>query len=344
MVAGNGGIARVARLIARVTQETLAGTGSFDATVLLDPACAPHEFQFAVASAQKSRLRFFASVHAAALRHSHFIYDFVGMSRAHNRIPGLDRPFMTYLHGVEIWDRSRQDRVRWARRAARLLTNSRYTLDRAQETHGPFAQASVCWLATETDDPPAAITANGTRPRILFCGRVADAYKGHAELIACWPQVLTAVPDAELVIAGRDSDKLGHLVTRAGCPDRVVLRGFVPEHEMDALYASATAFAMPSRGEGFGLVYIEAMRHGLPIIASVHDAAQEITLDGQTGYNVDLDRPGQLAERIIELLRDRDHARQMGAQAQQRWAQHFRFSAFKERFVPHLQRFLGGLE
>jgi phosphatidylinositol alpha-1,6-mannosyltransferase len=97
---------------------------------------------------------------------------------------------------------------------------------------------------------------------------------------------------------------------------------------------------MPSRGEGFGLVYVEAMRHGVPVIASVHDAAPEINLDGETGYNVDLARPADLAERIIHLLRDRDWAARLGANGRRRWERHFRFSAFCERFVPLVTEFV----
>jgi phosphatidylinositol alpha-1,6-mannosyltransferase len=69
---------------------------------------------------------------------------------------------------------------------------------------------------------------------------------------------------------------------------------------------------MPSRGEGFGLIYIEAMRRGLPVIASVHDAAPEVNLDNVTGYNVDLDRPDELPDRITRLLGDPDHAAALG--------------------------------
>jgi phosphatidylinositol alpha-1,6-mannosyltransferase len=97
---------------------------------------------------------------------------------------------------------------------------------------------------------------------------------------------------------------------------------------------------MPSRGEGFGLVYIEAMRHGLPIIASIHDAGQEINLDSQTGYNVNLDRPAELPERLIDLLSNPDRAAAMGRNGQQHWARQFSYDAFRKRFVPLLKEFI----
>jgi phosphatidylinositol alpha-1,6-mannosyltransferase len=97
---------------------------------------------------------------------------------------------------------------------------------------------------------------------------------------------------------------------------------------------------MPSRQEGFGIVYVEAMRHGLPIIASVHDAGQEVNMDQVTGFNIDLDRPGELAERVILLLRDANLAQWMGIAAAARWREHFAWTAFRKRLEPILAEFL----
>jgi phosphatidylinositol alpha-1,6-mannosyltransferase len=112
------------------------------------------------------------------------------------------------------------------------------------------------------------------------------------------------------------------------------------EEEKNSLWAETNVFAMPSRSEGFGFVYIEAMRHGLPVLASVHDAGSEVNVDGVTGYNVNLDREGELAERIVHLLREPDHAAQLGNQGRARWHDHFCYSAFRERFLPILREFL----
>jgi phosphatidylinositol alpha-1,6-mannosyltransferase len=109
---------------------------------------------------------------------------------------------------------------------------------------------------------------------------------------------------------------------------------------MPAVWNRTHVFAMPSRGEGFGLVYIEAMRHAIPVIASVHDAAQEINLDADTGFNVNLDHPGALDDRVIHLLRNPDDADRLGLNGQRRWRDHFTYTAFARRFTPHLRQFL----
>ena len=78
----------------------------------------------------------------------------------------------------------------------------------------------------------------------------------------------------------------------------------------------------------------------VPIIASIHDAASEVNIDDVTGFNVNLNKPDELADRLIHLLRDPTRAKELGEQGQRRWQEHFCYSRFKERFVPILDEFL----
>jgi glycosyltransferase involved in cell wall biosynthesis len=90
---------------------------------------------------------------------------------------------------------------------------------------------------------------------------------------------------------------------------------------------------MPSRREGFGLVYLEAMAHGLPCIGSTHDAAGELIQDGISGFLVDQSDIGLLAERIALLLTDERRRRQMGDRGARRVAEHFTYERFAARLV-----------
>jgi phosphatidylinositol alpha-1,6-mannosyltransferase len=292
------------------------------------------------------RAKYVWDVQKAALTHAHFIYDFLGMARAHCRIPLLRRPFLTWMHGIEVWEQTRPDRLAWASRAVMLLANSQYTRTRAATLHGFFSCARVCWLATETDDPPRALPTRLGPPTVLMIARFDDdgGYKGHRELIGCWDKVVSSVPDARLVFVGRGPGKPEMERLAAGSPvgSHIGFRGFVPDQEMESVWAEPNVFAMPSRGEGFGLVYIEAMRHGLPVVASIHDAAPEINLEGVTGFNVDLDKPDELPDRLIFLLKNPDRAATLGSNGHTRWREHFRYSCFRERFLPLLRDFLAG--
>jgi phosphatidylinositol alpha-1,6-mannosyltransferase len=200
----------------------------------------------------------------------------------------------------------------------------------------------VCWLGTEQDVAPPPARRVGP-PTVLVLGRLDEgAYKGHGALIGAWPDVLAAVPDARLVIAGGGPALPTVRAAGSASPaaGHIQVRGFVPEEALPSLWERATVFAMPSRGEGFGLVYVEAMRRGLPVIASIHDAGHEVNLEGVTGYNVDLTRPGDLVERLVHLLTNESQATALGAAGRARWHEHFRLSAFRARLVEATRDFL----
>jgi phosphatidyl-myo-inositol dimannoside synthase len=344
LTAGNGGVARLARLTARVlAEEHCEDRLRAWAVTLSDPAPA-NGICLPIRPMSGSRACFVWSVQRAALRCSHFIYDFLGMARAHCRLPLLRRPFLVWICGIDVWENAPPVRIRTARTADRLVSISHYTRDRAQRTYGCFDRAEICWLGTETDAPAPSPPAHRGRPTVLILGRIDEGggYKGHRELIACWPKVMSAVPDARLIIAGKGPglELIQQQAAASPAAAHILFRGFVPEENMNALWAETNVLAMPSRGEGFGFVYIEAMRQGLPVIASVHDAGSEVNLDGHTGYNVNLDHDGELAERLVHLLRNPDHAALLGTQGRAHWHEHFRYSAFRARFLPILREFL----
>jgi phosphatidylinositol alpha-1,6-mannosyltransferase len=249
------------------------------------------------------------------------------------------RLFSIWIHGLEVWEGLRSVHARVIRRADRVFVNSGYTLQRHQERHGLLPTARVCWLGTEQNEPPRVRATFAGAPVALIVGRLdaTEGWKGHAELLDCWPEVVAAVPGARLVIAGGGTGlaALRDGVRSSSVGSSIDVLGYVSEEELPGLFERAHVFAMPSRQEGFGIVYAEAMRYGLPVIASVHDAGQEINVDGQTGFNVNLEQPRQLSERLILLLSDPDFAAAMGERGFQRWKQHFAYSCFAGRFMAH---------
>ncbi|HEV3436435.1 MAG TPA: glycosyltransferase family 4 protein [Gemmata sp.] len=337
---GTGGIQRVARLMARVLLDDFADCASVSLLTLHDKASAA-DIPAPVRFHGGSSLRM--AYNAIRNRGSHLITDACNLGQLH-WLPGLRRkPYLTALHGIEIWETAKKRWVRSAKAATMQMFVSDYSRRRAESIHGSFPQSRVCWLATETDElPPARPYATDANDVIIVGRMFAERYKGHHELIAAWPAVISMVPRATLRIIGRGPGEgaLKALAERSGAAKNIVFEGFVSEQRLDELYARAALYAMPSRGEGFGLVYIEAMRHGLPVIASRHDAAPEVVIDGVTGYTVDLDSPGQLQDRIIRLLQNRELAARLGEAGRRRWAEHFRYSCFRARYGEILSSFL----
>ena len=170
---------------------------------------------------------------------------------------------------------------------------------------------------------------------VLVVGRMlqSECYKGHDQLIDAWPLVMAAVPDAQLVIAGRgdDVERLRDKAARSSAGRAIVFVGYVSRAVRDALYEQAALFALPSRGEGFGLVYLEAMAHRRACIGSIHDAARDVIVDGRTGRLVDQDNLDALAKTIVSLLVNHQQRHQMGEEGYRRLQERFTFHTFAAR-------------
>ncbi|MGC4080852.1 MAG: glycosyltransferase family 4 protein [Vicinamibacterales bacterium] len=205
--------------------------------------------------------------------------------------------------------------------------------------HPDIGLVHACPLALLPHETPGA---HGEEPlalgphAVLVVGRMSsgERYKGHDQLIDAWPAVVARVPDAQLVIVG-DGDDRARLTARAAaagsCGASILFTGFIPQADLDALFARAALFALPSRGEGFGLVYLEAMAHALPCVGSIHDAAGDVIVDGVTGRLVDQGDVSNLASTLATLLADAPLRHRMGTAGRERVLAHFTFERFCER-------------
>jgi phosphatidylinositol alpha-1,6-mannosyltransferase len=167
-----------------------------------------------------------------------------------------------------------------------------------------------------------------------------ERHKGHDQLIRAWSLVTREVPDAQLVVVGRGDDvsRLRDLAEQVGVNRDVLFTGPVNDRTLWAIYDRAAMFAMPSRAEGFGIVYLEAMLHRLACVGSIHDAAREIIVDGETGFLVEQGDPVDLAAKIVTLLRDGALRYRLGCNGFARLQAHFSFKRFESQISEYLIR------
>ncbi len=146
----------------------------------------------------------------------------------------------------------------------------------------------------------------GTRRVIMTMGRLSseERYKGFDEVIEVLPQLLLRIPNLKYLIVGDglDRERLEAKVKSFGVAEHVIFAGRVLELEKVDHYSLADAYVMPSSGEGFGIVLIEAIACGVPVIGSLADGSREALLDGQLGKLVDPRDKNKLAEEIETLL------------------------------------------
>lgn len=131
-----------------------------------------------------------------------------------------------------------------------------------------------------------------------------ERMKGFDEVIDLLPRLLQKIPNLVYLVVG-DGDDRGRLeqkVRARGLDGAVIFTGYISEQEKAAHYRAAHAYVMPSRGEGFGFVFLEAMACGVPVVASKLDGGREAVMQGRLGTLVDPRDPDDLERGILEAL------------------------------------------
>lgn len=158
------------------------------------------------------------------------------------------------------------------------------------------------------------------RPVVVCVSRLVPR-KGQDTLIRAWPSVLRRIPDAALLLvsAGPYHGRLERLAGSVGVSSSVRFTGAPSWDDTPAYFDAGDVFAMPCRTrlggldvEGLGIVYLEAMATGLPVLAGDSGGAPEAVRHGETGYVVDGRSVTQVADRLVELLSDPGRARALG--------------------------------
>jgi glycosyltransferase involved in cell wall biosynthesis len=131
--------------------------------------------------------------------------------------------------------------------------------------------------------------------------------KGYDDVIRAMAD-LEEFPEMKYILAGKFSDeeykRINQLCTEMGVADRVEMPGFIPEKDIPGLFSKATLYVMPSTKEGFGIVFVEAMYFGLPVISSNADGSTDALRDGKFGLMVKPGDHAQLCEAIRKVLHE----------------------------------------
>jgi len=248
-------------------------------------------------------------------------------------------------HGIEVWEPLSRMRRSALRKANVVLAPSRSTADHVCAEQGVVAsklrvlpwgldpQFEALLNVRPIPEPPSNFPAGRV---ILTVGRwlESERYKGMDTLITAMPRLLPRWPDLQLVIAGDGDDRpwLEHLTEKNGVRLHVHFFAGLSYAELAACYAACEIFALPSAAEGFGLVYLEAMARGKPVIGGAHGGAPEVIQDGVTGYLVQHGDAIQLTTSIETLLAHPEIGREMGARGAHRVEREFRFNVFVKAF------------
>ena len=266
------------------------------------------------------------------------------------------RPYFVFIHGVEAW-KTLKVRARWGLRgASRLLVNSEYTL-RHFHSHNPWAKdlpATVIPLGVPVEGFDAltkTVRRVGDPPVILTVGRMSkaeyyEAYRDPSDLYKGFKSVVEAVAllrkagvpaVLEMVGDGNARPDLQAWVNRQSVSPFVNFLGRVSDSELARQYARADVFVLASEGEGFGLVYAEAMAHGLPCVGVAAGAAPEVVINDESGFVVRPRDSQEIADRLYVLLGNPQVYARLSRGAAVRHRTHYTQAAFIQRIVAALQ-------
>lgn len=144
------------------------------------------------------------------------------------------------------------------------------------------------------------------RKVVMTFGRMAgrERAKGFDRMLESFGAIRARAPEAVYLLAGKgdDADRLRQKANDLGLGDAVVFTGMVPEERKADYFRLADVYAMPSRGEGFGFVILEAMACGIPVVASRIDGGFEAIREGALGIAVDPNNPAELQDAVIAAL------------------------------------------
>ncbi len=230
----------------------------------------------------------------------------------------LGIPYTILTYGKEVWDTLPQNQRQALQQAASIWTISRYSCQRvcqANQIDSSKVKILPCVvdgnLFTPGNKPLELIDKYGLGDAkvLMTVARLwsGDIYKGVDVTIRALPKILHSFPNVKYLVIGRGDDRsrLEQLAQDLGVAQQVVFAGFVPTEALVDHYRVADAYIMPSQ-EGFGIVYLEAMACGKPVLAGDSDGSADPLQDGRLGWRVPHRDPEAVAAACLEILQGND--------------------------------------
>ncbi|MEM1255901.1 MAG: glycosyltransferase family 4 protein [Cyanobacteria bacterium P01_H01_bin.21] len=227
-------------------------------------------------------------------------------------------PYTVLTYGKEVWFPLKQSEGNALRNADHIWTISRYSRTLACQANQLDAKRiDILPCTVDGQEFTPAVPSSEFRQQyglsdarvLMTVARLwkGDPYKGVDVTIRALPAIAKVFPAVKYLVIGRGDDqpRLAQLAQDLGVAERVVFAGFVPSEDLVKHYRLADVYVMPSQ-EGFGIVYLEAMACGIPVISGDDDGSADPLQDGRLGWRVPHRSPEAVASACIEALRGND--------------------------------------
>ncbi|WP_404786644.1 glycosyltransferase [Altericista sp. CCNU0014] len=225
-------------------------------------------------------------------------------------------PYWAVAHGVEAWDIQNPHLKVALLQADRILCVSCYTRDRLlrEQSLDPDRVAILpnTFDASRFQIKPKPLFLlerhglSSEQPIILTVSRLvqSEQYKGYERILSALPLIRQVIPNIHYLIVGKGDDRprIEQMMHDLRVRDCTTLAGYIPDEELCDYYNLCDVFAMPSKREGFGIVYLEALSCGKPALGGNQDGAIDALCQGKLGVLVNPDDVKEIAQILIQIL------------------------------------------
>lgn len=227
---------------------------------------------------------------------------------------------LVQAHGIEVWKKLNFVKRTLLHQADCILPVSEFTKNKLVNLH--HVSKEKCFVLNNSLDPyfntlPHADEVAYLKKYydiipeqkiILTLTRISshEKYKGYDQIINVLPELIQKNPHIRYLLAGKhdgkEKNRVKKLIKQNGCAEHVTLLGFIPDEYLTALFSLADIFVMPSKKEGFGIVFIEAMACGITAIGGNVDGTVDALKNGELGYLINPDDQKSLIEILNKEL------------------------------------------
>ena len=248
-------------------------------------------------------------------------------------------------HGIEVWKPLRGWKKKMLRRCDLILPVSHFTKEKMKALFGlpeeKFIVLNNCLdpfmeLPLQKEKNPSLLERYKIKKEqlvLLTVSRMADTeqYKGYDKVLQVLPALVNAHKDIRYLLVGKydakEKQRLDAIIRELNLGHVVVFTGLVPDEELAAHFNLGDIFIMPSEKEGFGIVFIEAMFYGIPVIAGNIDGSVDAICNGELGIGVNPNNNDEIIAAVHTIAANRskhlpDH---------EKLEKHFGYQGYKEK-------------
>jgi glycosyltransferase involved in cell wall biosynthesis len=251
-------------------------------------------------------------------------------------------------HGIEVWDDLKGVKKQLLKQADQIIAVSNFTKQKLIDVQG-IDERRIKILPNTLDpyfETPAGFDKpdylkkrygihNGEKVMYTFSRMSSlEQYKGYDKVLEVLPHLKNTYPDIKYIIAGKadeiEKQRIEKIVQQNKLQDNVVLAGFIADEEVTDHFKLADVFVMPSSKEGFGIVFLEAMACGVPVLGGNIDGTVDALQNGKLGILVN----PLVAEEIqqgIKLQLEKKYKAEDAFQLQKDVLASFSFNVYKRR-------------